>query len=378
MRIAIDALGIHYYGGGRSSILNLLNAVFNNDKEDEFLVIVTQHEPELASPHGNVKQWVIPIKNRFLVRLYAQCTFPFKLRQYDLVHFIKNLSVFLFGIPSIITIHDLTTLRYPDLNPKFDYWYWKLILPVMVRKARIITTVSKNAAKDIIKYFNIPKEKIRVIYNSYASIYEPMPPSVIKRIKRKYQISGAYILSVGRIDPKKNLSLLVEAFAKLVKENKYTGKLVLVGEVYRKNPDLRLRSTIEKHHLEQRIIFTGPVPDSDLVSIYSGATVVVITSLHEGFGITALEAMACGVPLVTTPAGAIREVVSDGALIVENPTPHNLQQSILAVIQSPKMRNGFIRKGYNRSREFSWKKSAIKMISIYKELSTARPAQHVE
>lgn len=126
-KIAIEALGIHDFGGGRTATLMLLEALFAIDTENQYLVILSQYEPSLASVSGNVRQWIAPFKNRFMLRIWAQLLIPFVTRRYDLVHFAKNLGVFGLTSPNIVTIYDMTTLVHPELFPYFDVWYWQHI-----------------------------------------------------------------------------------------------------------------------------------------------------------------------------------------------------------------------------------------------------------
>src|SRR5215470_673898 len=142
MKIAIDALGIHYSGGGRSATFNLLKALFALDPHNEYLVLLTQPEPDLHCPSANVRQLIAPVKNRFAVRLWAQLVFPPLLRGYDLVHFMKDLSVF--GLPtrSIVTVYDLSTVLFPQFFPALDVWYWRNIQGKLLQRCDRIVAIS--------------------------------------------------------------------------------------------------------------------------------------------------------------------------------------------------------------------------------------------
>ena len=125
MRIAIEALGIHRYGGGRSATINLFQSLFALDQQSEYLIFLSQYEPTLEAP--NVRQHIVNIRDRFAVRLWAQFGIPRLVRDYDIVHFAKNLSVFGLRQRTIVTVYDMTTLIFPELSTKFDVWYWKHI-----------------------------------------------------------------------------------------------------------------------------------------------------------------------------------------------------------------------------------------------------------
>jgi len=369
MKIAIDALGIHYFGGGRSATLNLLEALFALDPVNQYTVLLTQPEPSLVTSAKNVRQWIAPFKQRFLLRLWAQAVLPFALRTYDLVHYMKNLGVFFTPAKTIVTVFDMTTLRYPELFPRTDVWYWKYVEKHTLRQADRVIAISQDGAKDIEHFYQIPQGKISVIYPAHATHFQPASAVAQKRVREKYHLPDPYILHVGRIDRKKNLPLLLEAFALFRQENlAFAGKLVFVGEEYRKSRDTRLPILIEQLALRAHVMFTGPVSDSDLPAIYSAATVSVFCSLHEGFGIVALEALACGAPLIVTPAGAVEEVVQDAAIVVNPPAPAGLAVEIARVVTTPGLREELIRKGLARAQSFSYAKAASHTLKLYEEV----------
>ena len=332
MKIAIDALGIHYFGGGRTATLCLLENLFSIDHSNQYVVALSQPEPSLNTPVGNVHQWIVPIKNRFLSRLWAQVYFPIKFRDFDIVHFIKNIGVFGLRPKTVITMFDLTTLVYPELFPKIDVLYWQTIQKYVLKTSDKIISISENTARDMEKYFQIPQDKIQVIYPAHADHFKIPSQAEIDRVTKKYELPEKFIVHVGRIDRKKNLSLLIQAFATLLEEVNFEGRLVFVGEEYRKSQDTSIYALIDKLNLDSYVQFTGPVPDDDLAAIYGAALASVYCSLHEGFGIVALETMACGTPLIVTPAGAILEAVGDAAKIVPLDRPDILANYLKEII----------------------------------------------
>jgi len=372
MRIAVEALGIHYFGGGRSATLNLLEALFALDTQNEYLVILSEPESSLATPAGNVRQWVAPLRDRFALRIWAQLFLPVGLRGYDLVHFAKNLGVF--GVPArtVITVYDLTTLIYPDLFPYFDVWYWQHIERRTLQAADRIVAISHSTAGDIMRFYDIPSECIQVIYPACAPHFLPASEDEIIRVRQRYGLPEQFILHVGRIDRKKNLPLLVEAFAQFQEQTRFEGKLVLVGEEYRKSRDLFLDPTIEHLGLRQHVIFTGCVPDADMPALYSGALVAVLPSLHEGFGLVALEAMACGTPLIVNRAGAVAEVVDDAAVILESVEVDCVAEALVHMMQDPELHQAMRRKGLSRAQRFRWEDTARQTLQLYEEVVAQR------
>lgn len=367
VRIAIEAFGINNPGGGRSSILNLLNHIFSSDHENFYKIYLSQYETSLAS-FPNIQQVIAPVKNRFMVRLWAQSVFPFQLKGFDLVHFTKNLGVFGLTMPYVVTIHDLTILNFPKFYPKSDYWYFRTIEGLTVRSAARIIAVSHNTSDDIIKFYGQSPSRIRVIYNGISEIFHPAILQEIQRIRDKYSLPADYIITVGRIDIKKNLTTLVRAFARLKRETDYGGKLVLVGEVYRKCEDKNLLPTIRLMGLENEVIMTGRVPDDDLPGLYSGAAACAFPSLHEGFGLVGLEAMACGVPLITHNVSGITEIVKDAGLMVDASDDQKLMVALKLVIDHQELKGSMRMAGIKKSAEFSGQKAAEMTLQIYKEV----------
>jgi glycosyltransferase involved in cell wall biosynthesis len=367
VKVAIDALGIHYYGGGRSATLNLLKALFARHDEHTYRVFLTQPEPELTKS-GKVEQVIAPATNRVAVRAWAQAMLPFMTRDCDLVHFMKNLGVFGLRQPNVVTMYDMTTLVYPQLLPKFDVLYWKTVQKWTLRKATRVIAISANTARDLGRFYAIPLEKIDIIYPAYADHFMPATAQEITRVRQRYALAPPYILHLGRLDRKKNASQLVRAYHKILTRTNYPGKLVFVGEEYSKGIDYALYASIQELGLAERVQFTGPAPDADLPAILSGAQVAVMTSLHEGFGIVALEAMACGVPTVVNRAGAVHEVVGDAGIVLDGNNVDDLVHALILITQQPAVRAWMHQRGLQQASRFSWDRTADATIQTYQKV----------
>ena len=368
MKIAIDALGIHYFGGGRTSTLNLFETLFAIDSQNEYLIFLSQFEPSFNTPAGNVTQRIAPVKNRFLLRLWAQFVIPLAVQGYDLMHFAKHLGVIGISVPKVVTMYDLTTLIHPDLFPWFEVWYWRNIQKHTLQNANMIIAISENTADDIIRFYQVPSERIRVIYPAYANHFKPATNDEIACVRERYRIPEVYILHVGRIDRKKNLTVLVRAFAEFRKQTRFKGKLVLVGEEYMKIRDTNLHPTIEQLELKDEVILTGRVPDVDVPALYSGALVTVSTSLHEGFGLAHVEAMACGSPLIASSAGAAREILGEAAMFIDRIDTESIVEALIRVSEDPTLRQEIRERGLVRSGHFRGENSARQTLRLYEEL----------
>jgi glycosyltransferase involved in cell wall biosynthesis len=371
MKIAIEAFGIDKFGGGRTATLNLLESLFTIDHENEYSVFLTKPEMSLKKYQENVTQHIVPIRNRIIIRLWAQVFLRRIFNSYDLVHFVKNLSLFGLSTRVVVTVYDLTTLIHPDLFPKIDVWYWRHVERKHLHKADKIIAISHNTAKDITHFYHIPPQRIEIIYPAFAPYFRPIPEDEIKSILHRYNLPENYFIHVGRINRKKNLTLLLQAFAKYRESSPpshYPNKLVLVGEEDKKGKDPLLHTSIEKLGLKDDVFFSGPVREQDLPGLFSGANATVFPSIHEGFGLSPIEAMACGSPLITHYAGALEEVVGDAAVILKSLSIDNLADALLLLSTDHDLHQEFRNRGLARAKKYQVKFTAHKTLELYRRV----------
>ncbi|WP_035141291.1 glycosyltransferase family 4 protein [Flavobacterium daejeonense] len=267
-----------------------------------------------------------------------------------------------FKIPAIVTIHDLITLDFPDLCKYQSVFYFNFFLKKTIHNAEIIIAVSHTVKKDIIRHFDVDAHKIRVIYLGIDPIFKR---TIDIHILKKYNLPEKYILFVGNIEGKKNLTSLLLAFNELINQNKIEHKLVLVGKKGWKNKSVY--KTISKYNLKQYILFTGYVPKKDLPVIYSMSDLFVFPSIYEGFGIPPLEAMACGIPVIVSNQGASPEICGDACLLVNPYDTHEMAKSIEMLLNNKELRQNKINLGLERVKQFNWEKTAKETLKVYEE-----------
>jgi len=257
----------------------------------------------------------------------------------------------------VVCIHDLASLINPQWFSKSFAAVYKILIPKVAGSSKKIITVSNFSKASIHSILHIPQKDIEVVYNAVS---ESFVSNNYPASENKY---GRYILAVSSIDPRKNLKNLVEGY----KLANLTGvKLVIVGAASKVFNDPNL-----KHFVQGRedIVFTGYLPDKDLVQVYKNALMLVYPSLFEGFGIPPLEAMYCGCPTIVSNTSSLPEVCANASLYVNPLLPNEIANGIKLLAENEEIRKKLVLKGFKRSQEFSWKKSAGKLANIINTLN---------
>ena len=292
----------------------------------------------------------------------------------DLYHSPNYLLPPLRRAKGIVTIHDLANLVYPQYtDPGMAGWFDEAVRSSIERAARVIT-ISESTRGELIDRLGISADNIEVIYNGVSERFAPVDePSVLATVRRRYGVEGPFILSVGSIDPRKNLQRLLEAYSILQQDRTITHKLLLIGERRRwLSEDLFQR--VEALDASRSVAFLGYVPEEDLPALISLADVFAFPSLYEGFGIPPLEAMACGTPVVASNAPAMPEVLGDAALLVDPLDVAALADALRRVLVDRELRAELVERGLERSRRFTWANAAKKYLEVYEKVSLGRAA----
>jgi glycosyltransferase involved in cell wall biosynthesis len=270
---------------------------------------------------------------------------------------------------SIVTIHDCIHLMFPQYLPnRLAYIYARASLAAAAARASRILTVSETSKSDILRYCNVPADRIIVIPNAIDDrLATPPSPDDMQRTRERYQLDGPFALYVGNIKPHKNLERLIEAFHLVRGEGFEQLKLLIIGDQISKFP--RLRRAVDRYKLHKHVRFLGFVGDDTLAALYRLATVFVFPSLYEGFGLPPLEAMASGTPVVTSDVSSLPEVVGDAAVLVDPYSAKSIADGIQRVLVDPDLRETLRRRGLERARAFSWEASVRRTLDVYREVA---------
>jgi len=281
-----------------------------------------------------------------------------------LFHATEHLLLPLRSTPTVLTVHDLIFRHLPEHHKLLNRWYLNLTLPLYCRRATHIIAVSKDTQRDLVATYGLPPEKITVIYEAAAPRFRPQPAEAVNVVRARYGLPDRYLLFVGTIEPRKNLTRLLDAF-EAVHAERLTDGLVIVGKRGWLYKDFFAR--VEASPVRETILFPGYVPDEDLPAVYAGAQASVLPSLYEGFGLPALEAMACGTPTVASNAASIPEVGGEAALYFDPNDLEVMTRTIRRVLREAALREEMQARGLAQAARFSWERTAQETLAVYRQ-----------
>ena len=285
----------------------------------------------------------------------------------DVLHSPDFLPPFRRNCRSIITIHDLAFLLYPHFLTKDSARYYGQI-DEAVRRTDAIIAVSEATKDDIVRLLGVPESRVTVVYEAASSVFRPIDKQQAgSHVRERFGVRGDYAFFISTIEPRKNVPTLLKAFRKLLNDYRLDLQLVLAGEKgWLYDEVFQLVTDLD---LVDHVVFAGRVSTSELVSLYNAAQVLVAPSIYEGFGLTPLEAMACGTPAIVSNVSSLPEVVGDAGLLVD---PYDVEQLAVAMwraVTDSELRKSLITKGLKRASFFSWDRAARETLELYHRLA---------
>lgn len=359
MKIGIDArmYSSSFTGIGRY-VYELTRLLFEMDTQNEYVLFMNEPEFSKFSPPNERVSKILVNARHYSWAEQVKFTQILRREKLDLVHFTHFNAPLFYRRPSVVTIHDLTLSFYP--GKKMTSWLhraaYHLVLESVVKRSKGVIAVSKNTKKDLIKLLKTPDEKIAVIYEAAAKEFKPGTEK------------ADFFLYTGVWRNHKNLVNLLKAFAKLCERPDFDGKLVLTGRQDPHYPEVQ--QTILDLNLGERVILPGLVPEKKLLELYQKARVYVLPSFYEGFGLTPLEAMASGTPVVASNTSCIPEICGqENARFFD---PHNIDEmaDVMAEVWFDEELQFKLREnGLKRILDFSWERMAEETLALYNHLS---------
>jgi len=282
----------------------------------------------------------------------------------ELFHATEHLLLPLRHAPTVLTVHDLIYHLFPQHHKRLNYWYLSLTMPLYCRRADAIITVSESSKRDLERCYGVPPDKVTVVYEAAAPRFRPATPEAIAAARRRYNLPERYVIYVGTIEPRKNLVRLLETM-RLLHEKRETIRLVIVGGLGWLYEDFL-------HYLEEmpsgNVIMLGYVSDEDLPALYSGAALFALPSLYEGFGLTVLEAMACGTPVVCSRTSSLPEIAGDAAVYFDPTDVQEMAEVMHQVLNDEERQEEMRARGLAQAAQFSWSRAAEETMAVYQQL----------
>ena len=366
MRIAFDGTtltagrtGVGYYT--EHLLQHLASEVETTGDE---LIVISNQPIETAKP--------LPSH----VRVYTRRYFPVRIAwmqflaarvledvRADVAHFTNGMLPLGASAARVVTIHDMSLRLFPWCHPTRRLMINRPLLGVAARVADAVVTVSHSARRDLLQFHRLPAQRVSVVHEAAGPSFLPIADPVRRaRIRMRYGLPERFVLYVGAIEPRKNLPRLMEAFA-AARARGIPHELVCVGPYGWSSRDLYQH--VDRLGLGRVVHFTGYVPIEDLPLIYNLGELFVFPSLYEGFGLPVVEAMACGTPVITASSSSLIEIAAGAAETVDPHDTDTLAETIVAVATDRHRQEDLRQRGLLRAREFSWTRTAQRMLAIY-------------
>jgi glycosyltransferase involved in cell wall biosynthesis len=281
----------------------------------------------------------------------------------ELFHATEHLLMPLRGVPTVLTVHDLIFHHLPAYHKWLNRWYLNLTMPLFCRQATRVIAVSEHTRRDLIEVYGLSGDKITVVHEAADPRFCPQPQHMVEAVRSEYGLPERYLLFVGTVEPRKNLSRLVEVFCALSAEG-LTDGLVIAGKLGWLYEGFLAR--LERSPARQQVTLTGYVPAADLPALYSGAQALVFPSLYEGFGLPVLEAMACGTPVACSDTSSLPEIAGDAALRFDPGDPESIAEIVRGLLQDADLRGALRKAGRQQAARFSWGRAAAETAAVYR------------
>ena len=371
IRVLIDATGVTRKKAGvgvyAKNLIDKLVAV----GQTKLFLVVQDDDPDFEY-RGIPEVTVLRMPSRLLRKvplrlLFEQVGLPRLIRKHriDVVHSLHySFPLFRFGARSVVTIHDMTSLLMPEVHVGIKLLYFRFFLRRALRGSDALIFVSHSAQQDYVAHYGLPRGLSKVVHHGKGTGFHPHHEgSAIALVRGRYHLPQRYLLYIGTIEPRKNLERLVQAFAML---DDLDVCLVIAGMMGWKQE--HLDGLVDSLGLRDRVLFPGFVAEEHKPLLIAGCELFVYPSLYEGFGLPVLEALASGVPTVTSNLSSLPEVAGNAALLVDPKDTAAIAGAMKSILSDPALAAELRRKGPEQAAKFTWEHTAEETAAIYKAL----------
>ncbi len=378
MRIAIDlSPAIHQKAGLGRYARTLAEHLIAQDRVNEYIAFAYGRfandalSPALRTlPRANIPLDARPWRMGVWLAHALGISLDRALPRIDLFHATEHLLPPLRNAKTIFTLHDLIFQFFPAYHLPLNRWFLVNAMPHFLRRADAIIAVSECTKRDAIRFYGVPPEKIAVIYEGVDPALRPeTDPDRIADVRTRYAKNQPFLFFVSTIEPRKNIPALVDALRAL-RVRGFPHRLLISGRkgwLYQGVFD-----HVKQSGMESKVDFLDYVPDVDLPALFAACDAFVFPSLYEGFGLTPLEAMACGAPVVCSDTSSLPEVVGDAALLVNPRDAADIAAAIERVTTDQPLRDELRAKGIAQAAKFSWERAARETLAIYEKVAQSR------
>jgi glycosyltransferase involved in cell wall biosynthesis len=364
MRIGIDLTAIWRPVTGMERVaIESTKALLSADASNRYTLFFS------GAVHDEFRSWpwaftsVLAPRGHELVT--KQCRLPALVARarLDYMHFPLFPPPWRLSCPMSWTLPDATPWLYPETMKFSSRWYYRVFGARAARSCRMIITDSQASRRDLLQALQLPSERVQALYPGLSAGFRQFhDEALFAQVRRKYGLPQKFILFVGTLEPRKNLPRLLDAFCRLKARHQFAPDLVIVGRRgWISDPIL---AGIRESRFFNCIHLTGHVPDGDLAALYNMARLLAFPSRYEGFGLPALEAMACGCPVVTSNRGALFEVTAGAAAYCDPGDTGSIAEAILRAASDEAWRARVIAQGFRRAADFSWRRYAEQFLKL--------------
>jgi glycosyltransferase involved in cell wall biosynthesis len=369
LHIGFDAHSIGTgLGGNETYASNLIEALAEVDTQNRYTLYVTRQEAidryAHRWPNVTVRK---TLPHTPLVRIPLTLAAELRRRPIDILH-VQYTAPPLAPCDTVVMIHDLSFEHIPETFKRRSWMQMRLTVRRTARSASHILTDSEYSRQDILRTYRLPPERVTTTPLAASSRFKPVHD---RGVLDKYGISGDYILAVGSIQPRKNIARLIRGYTRMLSQHSDNApRLVIVGKRAWLFEDTIRAAAVSS--VNDKILFTGYVPERELAALYTGALCFAYPSYFEGFGIPLLEAMRCGTPTITSDRTCFPEVVGDASLIIDPFDEESIAAGLWRVISDAAFREQLRSRGFVQSSLFDWRKTARLTLDVYEEVFHAK------